>query len=420
MLVSLIRPHAFASFDHFFGGSSCGRHREAPANQEATLSDFRIAPGLEARLWAGADVVHSPVAMDVDASGRVWVTEDLQHSGVGGAHVRIKILEDTDLDGRADKVRILGPTFPSKPMGISVFDNVGVVSLAPAIHVFTDVNRDDFFDPTVDHKKVIAEGFLGQGHDHALHAVVPGPSGKWYVNHGNIGADVTMSDGRKIYASSYYSQNPQSIGKRSFDGRLYLGGFGMRMNPDGSGAEVIFHNARNPHAMLVTSFGDVLQADNDDPAHARAAWVMEHSNFGYAALEDGNRSWEDSAKSWEEKTVTRDIIDNAYERHAKSSLRRDEGHWREHFPGVTPPGNVWGPGAPTGNYMIEGDELGRACRGTYLVCETVHRAVFAFRPELREAQVELQGPEKSFFAANRASGNPAVSGFLPLRCGRGH
>ena len=75
------------------------------------------------------------------------------------------------------------------------------------------------------------------GHDHALHAVVPGPGGKWYVNHGNIGADVTMADGRQVHASSYYSQNPQSIGKKSFDGRLYVGGFGLRMNPDGSGAE---------------------------------------------------------------------------------------------------------------------------------------------------------------------------------------
>jgi hypothetical protein len=92
--------------------------------------------------------------------------------------------------------------------------------------------------------------------------------------------------------------------------------------------------------MVVTSFGDILQADNDDPAHARAAWVMEHSNFGYAALEDGNRSWEDSAKSWEKKTVTAEIMNDAYERHSKSSLRRDEGHWREHFPGVTPPGNL--------------------------------------------------------------------------------
>lgn len=385
----------------------------ALADQETMLEEFEVAPGLEATLWAGTELIHSPVAMDVDARGRVWVTEDLQRSGEEGPHARITILEDGDQDGKADRVKIFGPTFPSKPMGISVFDNVIVVSMAPNIHVFTDVNRDDRFDPEIDTEKIIATGFHGQNHDHALHAVVPGPSGHWYVNHGNIGADVTMSDGRKIHASSYYSQNPRSIGKQSFDGRLYVGGFGLRMNPDGSGAEVIFHNTRNAHAMTVTSLGDILQADNDDPAHARAAWVMEHSNFGYAALEDGNRSWEDSAKSWEKKTVTAEILNSAYERHSKSSLRRDEGHWREHFPGVTPPGNLWGPGAPTGDYFIEGDELGREFRGKYLVCETVHRAVFVFDHELRGPQIELAGPDKAFFAADRQSKNEAASAFLP-------
>ncbi len=382
--------------------------------QDNALGSFRMSESLKAVRWAGSDMIHSPVAMDVDAKGRVWVTEDLQHSGLQNApHARIKILADSDNDGRADTVKIFGPTFSSKPLGISVFDNVIVVSMAPNIHVYTDLNRDDVFDPKVDTEEIIAKGFHGRDHDHALHAVVPGPSGKWYVNHGNIGADVTMADGREIHASSYYSQNPASIGKLSHDGRLYVGGFGLRMDPDGGNAELVFQNTRNPHAMLVTSFGDILQGDNDDPTHARAAWVMEFSNFGYASLENGNRSWEDSAKSWEEKVVTKEIMESAYERHSKSSLRRDEGHWRQHFPGVTPPGNMWGPGAPTGDYFIEGDELGKEHRGLYLLCETVHRAVFSFRPELRDAQIELLDLNKAFFAADRNSSNKSAAAFLP-------
>ncbi|MDH3583264.1 MAG: DUF1080 domain-containing protein, partial [Phycisphaerae bacterium] len=387
---------------------------ELVAQQGTALDSFHVDGKLKATLWAGTDMIHSPVAMDVDARGRVWVTEDLQRSGKKNVpHARIKILSDSDNDGRADTVKIFGPTFSSKPMGISVFDNVVVVSMAPNIHVYTDVNRDDLFDPKIDKEQIIARGFHGSSHDHALHAVVPGPSGKWYVNHGNIGADVTMADGRQIHASSYYSHNPKSIGKKSFDGRLYVGGFGLRMDPNGHNAEVIFHNSRNTHAMCVTSLGDILQADNDDPTHARGTWVMEYSNFGYACLEDGNRSWEDSAKTWEKKIVTPQIVRDAYERHNKSSLRRDEGHWREHFPGVTPPGNLWGPGAPTGDYFVEGDELGTALRGRYLVCETVHRAVFSFRPELRDAQVELVDLDKGFFAADRRSSNRSASGFLP-------
>ena len=377
------------------------------------LDSFAVNEGLKAVLWADSNLVHSPIAMDVDAQGRVWVTEDLQHSGIKGApHARIQILEDSDLDGKADKVSSFGPTFRSKPMGITVFDNRIVVSMAPAIHVYTDVNRDGVFDPAVDKEETIATGFHGQGHDHALHKVVPGPSGKWYVNHGNIGADVTMPDGRKIHASSYYSDNRQSLGRKSYDGRMVIGGFGLRMDPDGRNASVIFQNTRNTHAMVVTSFGDVLHADNDDPSHARACWAMEFSNYGYASLEDGSRSWEDAAKSWEKKLVTEDIVQAAYNQ-SKHVLRRDEGHWRQNFPGVTPPGYVWGAGAPTGDYFVEGDELGRNLRGKYLMCESVHRAVFAFEPVLRDAQIELVDLNKSFFAANRKSADSFVSAFLP-------
>ena len=53
----------------------------AAADQQTMLESFTLASGLEAKLWAGTDLIHSPVAMDVDARGRVWVTEDLQNSG---------------------------------------------------------------------------------------------------------------------------------------------------------------------------------------------------------------------------------------------------------------------------------------------------------------------------------------------------
>lgn len=382
-------------------------------SQETMLDSFTVNPALEATLWADNALIHAPLAIDADAQGRIWVVEDVSKSGVKGVHSRVKILEDTDNDGKADLSKVFGPTFSSKPMGLAVFDNVIVVSMAPNIHVYTDVNRDDKFDPKVDKHEIIAKGFHGHRHDHGLHAVVPGPSGKWYVNHGNIGADVTMSDGRTFHASSYYSHNPKSVGKKSHDGRVYVGGFGLRMNSDGSEAEVIFQNARNTHAMLVTSFGDVFQADNDDPTHCRAAWAMEHANFGYASLEDGNRSWEDAAKSWEKRVVTQELKNSAYERHGKSVLRRDDGHWREHFPGVTPPGNVWGPGGPTGDYMIEGDELGKEFRGRYLVCETVNRALFSFRPVLRDAQIEMVDLDKHFFTADRKSKNALTRKFMP-------
>ena len=45
------------------------------AEQKTMLESFTIAPGLEAKLWAGMELLHSPVAMDVDAKGRVLLTK---------------------------------------------------------------------------------------------------------------------------------------------------------------------------------------------------------------------------------------------------------------------------------------------------------------------------------------------------------
>lgn len=374
------------------------------------LSDFSTDPQLEIELWADSTQVHSPVAIDVDHKGRLWVVDD--QSPASWSH--ILILSDTDRDGKADKVEPFGYEFVSKPMGISVFDNKIVVTESPNIYMITDVNRDDRFQKGVDTVEIIAKGFKGRNHDHALHQVVAGPSGKWYCNHGNIGADAEMADGRNIQASSYYSENSNNMGLKSYDDRVYIGGFGWRMNPDGSEAEVIFHNARNTHAMFVNSLGDIIIGDNDDPSHCRVTWVMENSNYGYASLEDGRTSWVEVSKSWETKEITDEIKKHLYEgHHNRPWVRNNEGHWRQNFPGVTPPGFIYGSGSPTGDYMVEGDELGKKFRGKYLICDTTNRSVFSFRTRFLDAQIDLDEFNRTFFAVDRKTKNKVAGAFMP-------
>ncbi|MFT5905712.1 MAG: hypothetical protein ACI9E1_001312 [Cryomorphaceae bacterium] len=94
----------------------------AATDQQTMLGAFTVSPGLEAKIWAETYLIHSPVAIDVDVKGRLWVIEDLQRSGEKRPHARIKILEDTDDDGSADSVKVSGPAFGSKLLGISVFE----------------------------------------------------------------------------------------------------------------------------------------------------------------------------------------------------------------------------------------------------------------------------------------------------------
>lgn len=348
--------------------------------------DEQDGDDLKIEVWATSPLIFSPVAMDVDPQGRVWVTEGIDYS-VGrrvDTGQSIIVLTDTDADGKADKshVFISERKLRHAPLGIAVFDNRIVLSATPDLIVYTDVNRNAVFDEGIDKREVLLTGFQGRGHDHTLHAVIGGPNGQWYFSYGNKGADIQTRDGRRFISSSYYGFS-EAAGKKSSDGHLYVGGLAMRVNPDGTGLQTVGQNLRNTHDMFVTSMGDVFHSDNDDPPHCRVTWLMEHGNLGYADLRDGSKSWEEVAKPWEKPQG--------------NAGRYAESHWRQLYPGTLPPGNVYGAGSPTGNVFIEGDELGKKYRGRYLVTDMVRKEVMGHSPQLKDAQIEM-GEKRPFIS----------------------
>ena len=109
------------------------------------------------------------------------------------------------------------------------------------------------------------------------------------------------------------------------------------MNPDGTNAEIIGYNYRNSYEQSVTSLGDVFQNDNDDPPACRVSWVMEYANFGFSS-NDGQRTLAGG-----------------------SPARARRCRWRSGgrtIPGMTPAGDVYGGGSPTGNVFYENGALG--------------------------------------------------------------
>ncbi len=196
---------------------------------------------------------------------------------------RVVILEDTDKDGRADKssVFIQEPTLVA-PLGIAVIDNQIIVSNAPDLIVYTDVNRDLKFDAARRQARSAAHGFDGRNHDHALHSVTFGPDGRWYFSQGNAGAHFTDRGGKTFRVGSTYDPVPDGgaqpvfgnppptySGAKSDDGHVYVGGFSARMQPDGTGVEILGFNFRNSYEQTITSFGDIFHNDNDDPPACR-------------------------------------------------------------------------------------------------------------------------------------------------------
>jgi putative membrane-bound dehydrogenase-like protein len=346
-----------------------------------------LGADLKIEVWATSPLLYSPVSMDMDAQGRVWLTEGIEYSFTPhrprvAAGKSIIVVTDTDGDGKADKshVFVTEKRIRHAPLGIAVFDNKIVLSASPEIIIYTDVNRNAVFERGIDKREIFLRGFRGRMHDHTLHAVVGSPGGQWYFSFGNCGADIRTRDDRRFVTSSFY-YNSQKAGIRSSDGHLYIGGMAMRIRPDGTGLSTIGHNLRNPHDMAVNSFGDVYQNDNDDPPHCRATWLMEYGNLGYAGLYDGSRSWQETAKPWERA------------RKGPPRRRYTLSHWRETYPGTLPPGTIYGSGAPVGAMFYEGDALGPRLRGTFLSCESVRRELQIYQPKLTDAQIEM-GPKK--------------------------
>ncbi len=356
----------------------------APLPEVVPLNLFKVPEGFEVTLWAKTPMVRNPTNMDIDAQGRIWITEGLnyrKHEGRDPLGDRITVLSDTNGDGRADATH----TFVQEPglvapLGMSVIDNRIFVSNAPDLIVYTDVDRDGKFNPAIDKRDVLLTGFNGRNHDHSLHSVTFGPDGLLYFSQGNCGAMFTDRSGQTFRVGSPYDpvnsggagavfgwRPPEIAGAKSDDGHVYVGGFTVRMQPDGTKVEIIGQNYRNSYEQTITSFGDVFQNDNDDPPACRTTFLIEYGNLGFASR-DGKRTW------------------NADKRPGQNVPTAE---WRQDDPFTIPSGDVYGGGSPTGIVSYEGDAFGEKWRGALFSCEPGRNTVFGYFPKTQGAGYAL-------------------------------
>jgi putative membrane-bound dehydrogenase-like protein len=352
---------------------------------------FKVPDGLEVTVWATSPLLYNPTNIDIDKDGRIWVAEGVRyrsHHARQPEGDRIVVVQDKDGDGKAETTH----TFVQEPaliapLGVSVIDNKIVVAQPPDLIVYTDVDRNLKFDPAVDKREVLLTGFSGINHDHSLHSVTVGPDGKWVFNAGNTGGMFTDKSGKTFRI--YGSYRPKAVGpfefphdpalyagKPSDDGHVYVGGFTVRMNPDGTNAEIIGHNYRNSYEQSMTSLGDIFQNDNDDPPACRVSYVMEYANFGFSS-NDGQRTWQADRRPGQTVPVA---------------------EWRQDDPGMTPTGDVYGGGSPTGNVFYENGALGSAWDGTFLAAEAGRNEIFSYQPARQGAGFALD--RKIFMTSN--------------------
>ena len=155
----------------------------------------------------------------------------------------------------------------------------------------------------------------------------------------------------------------------SDDGRVWTGGLGLRIEPDGTRLTVLAHNFRNAYELAVDSFGDLWQNDNDDQVMTcRTTWLMEGANAGYFSA-DGSRYWQADRRPGQDTFTA---------------------HWHQEDPGVLPAGDNTGAGAPAGVVRYESDQLGARYRGLLLSADAGRNVIFGYLPKAQGAGFALE------------------------------
>lgn len=278
----------------------------AEASSEAldSMSGIRIPADWEIQLYAAEPDLANVVAFDIDNRGRIYVCETFrQNRGVtdnrahddewvkadlaaqtvqdridyhkrllGDAAVtyaqhddRVRRLEDSDGDGKADSSYVLANGFnrieEGTGAGILVRGTDIYYTCIPKLWKLVD--QDD--NGVADERVVLSDGYgvrvAFRGHD--MHGLVLGPDGRLYFSIGDRGYHVTTDDGRLL-------ADPES-------------GAVFRCELDGSGLEVFATGLRNPQELAFNDVGDLFSVDNnsDSGDQARVVQILQGGDSGW-------------------------------------------------------------------------------------------------------------------------------------------
>jgi putative membrane-bound dehydrogenase-like protein len=192
----------------------------------------QVPVDMHLELFASEPDISKPIAFAWDERGRLWVceTRDYPHGVIksGQGHDSIKICEDTDGDGRADKFTVFADNL-NIPTSL-VFANGGVIVSQPPRMIFL---KDTDGDDKADVREVVMEGW-GIGDTHAQ------------ANNLHYGYD------NWLYGCVGYSGFDGSVGRVSK--RFAQGTY--RFKADGSALEFLHQFSNNSWGQSANEAGD--------------------------------------------------------------------------------------------------------------------------------------------------------------------
>ncbi len=376
--------------------------RIEPASDEGELAlqRFTSAPGIEVELFAAEPLLANPVAFHVDHAGEVYVAETFRHHqgvtdirdhmgwldddlasrtvedrremirkyeganydpGYGRAFEQVRLIRDTDGDGRADEALVFATGFDDHAAGIGA----GVLSYEGDVY-YTCIPelwllRDTDGDGVADERRALSSGYgihvALLGHD--LHGLVVGPDRRLYFSCGDRGFRV---------------ETPGGVIEHQDSGAV------LRCELDGSNLEVWHSGLRNPQELAFDDLGNLFTGDNNSDGGDQARWVN--------VVEGGDSGWRYSYQ-WITEPVAR-------------GPWNDEKLWNPPFQGqaayiVPPIANL--ANGPSGLTHYPGTGLGPEYDGHFFLCDfrgnAADSGIHTFTVRARGAFWEL-GPVTPF------------------------
>lgn len=178
--------------------------RLAPKSPTEALGTFTVAEGFEIQQVACEPLVVDPVAMAFDENGLLYVIEMIDYSEQDKESLgRVRLLEDTDGDGRMDKSTVFADKL-SWPTAITCYDGGVFVGAAPHIYYLKDTNGNK----KADVRKIAYTGF-GRGNVQGLLNTF-----KWGLDNRIHGA--TSSSGANVTRPDVEEQKPVVLRGRDF------------------------------------------------------------------------------------------------------------------------------------------------------------------------------------------------------------
>src|SRR6266516_2928971 len=208
---------------------------------EEEQKSFHLPPGFEIQLFAAEPDILKPMNLAFDARGRLWVTVTQEYPFPAPTNRpgrdAIKILEDTNGDGHADKITTFADGL-NIPIGLYPYQNGCIAWSIPNIWFVQDTDGDG----RADKREVLFGPFDCTRDTHGNQASFRrGFDGWLYCTHGyNNDSHVAGRDGHAVHLNS---------------GNTY------RLRLDGSRIEHYTHGQVNPFGLAFDPLGNLFSSD---------------------------------------------------------------------------------------------------------------------------------------------------------------